>query len=164
MFSEYLLQFPWKETTERIYSKTDDDVRRALSKRRLQWDDFLALISPAAGCYLETMARMSRKLTEERFGRIVNLFLPLYLTNSCANSCVYCGFHRQNKMKRIILTQEEMVREYEAPKVLTPTARRAVTTAEEQSRSPPAIVTVVPSDRQIVSVVPSPMRLACEYP
>ena len=33
MFSEYLLQFPWKDTTERIYSKTDEDVRRALLKR-----------------------------------------------------------------------------------------------------------------------------------
>ena len=57
MFSEYLLQFPWKDTTERIYSKTDEDVRRALLKRHLQWEDFLALISPAADPYLETMAK-----------------------------------------------------------------------------------------------------------
>lgn len=135
MFSEYLLQFPWKDTTERIYSKTDEDVRRALLKRHLQWDDFLALISPAADPYLETMARKSRKITEERFGRIINLFLPLYLTNSCMNSCVYCGFHRQNKMKRTILTEEEIVREYKAIKELGPFDNILLLTGENPAKA-----------------------------
>ena len=135
MFSEYLLQFPWKDTTERIYSKTDEDVRRALLKRHLQWEDFLALISPAADPYLETMARKSRKITEERFGRIINLFLPLYLTNSCMNSCVYCGFHRQNKMKRTILTEEEIVREYKAIKELGPFDNILLLTGENPAKA-----------------------------
>ena len=135
MFSEYLLQFPWKDTTERIYSKTDEDVRCALLKRHLQWEDFLALISPAADPYLETMARKSRKITEERFGRIINLFLPLYLTNSCMNSCVYCGFHRQNKMKRTILTEEEIVREYKAIKELGPFDNILLLTGENPAKA-----------------------------
>ena len=28
------------------------------------------------------------------------MFIPLYITNSCTNSCVYCGFHISNPMKR----------------------------------------------------------------
>ena len=108
MFSEYLQTLDWAEVTRQIYAKTDADVRRALSKPRCDVEDFMALISPAAAPYLETMARLSRRYTEERFGRVVSMFIPLYLTNSCTNSCVYCGFHVANKMKRTILTEEEI--------------------------------------------------------
>ena len=120
MFSDELLNYNWDETTEAIAAKTTADVERALAKTRLDVDDFMALISPAAAPYLEQMAARSRRFTQERFGRTVSLFIPLYLTNSCTNSCVYCGFHVANKMARTILTPEEMVREYEAIKALGP--------------------------------------------
>ena len=118
MFSEELEKISWDETTERILSKTDADVRRALAKEHCDIDDFMALISPAAEPYLETMARLSRKYTEERFGRTISMFIPLYITNSCTNSCVYCGFHISNPMKRTILTEEEIENEYKAIKKL----------------------------------------------
>ena len=94
MFSEELKHYDWDETTDRIASKTDADVRRALGKSSCDIDDFMALLSPAAEPYLETMAVLSRKYTRERFGRTMSMFIPLYITNSCSNSCVYCGFHR----------------------------------------------------------------------
>lgn len=120
MFSDYLKDISWEQTTEAIYSKTDADVRRALAAEHCTVDDFMALISPAAAPYLETMARLSRRYTEERFGRTISLFIPLYLTNSCTNSCVYCGFHISNPMKRTILTPEEIENEYRAIKRLGP--------------------------------------------
>ena len=107
MFSEELKKYDWDETTQRIASKTDNDVRRALAKSHCDVEDFMALLSPAAEPYLETMARLSRRYTEERFGRTMSMFIPLYITNSCANSCVYCGFHRENPMARTILTPEQ---------------------------------------------------------
>ena len=61
MFSDELEKISWEETTKIIYSKTDADVRRALSKEHCDVNDFMALISPAAAPYLETMARLSRK-------------------------------------------------------------------------------------------------------
>ena len=85
---------------------------RALSKERCTVDDFMALISPAAAPHLETMARLSRRYTEERFGKTISMFIPLYITNSCTNSCVYCGFHISNPMPRTILTEEEIENEY----------------------------------------------------
>ena len=94
MFSEELKQYDWDETTQQIASKTDRDVRRALSKSHCDIDDFMALLSPAAESYLETMARLSRKYTEERFGKTMSMFIPLYITNSCSNSCIYCGLNR----------------------------------------------------------------------
>ena len=154
MFSEVLDQISWDDTTARIASKTDADVRRALSKDRCDVEDFMALISPAAEPYLEQMARLSKKYTEERFGRTISMFVPLYLTNSCTNSCVYCGFHISNyltnsctnscvycgfhisnPMKRTILTEEEIVNEYKAIKRLAPFENLLIVTGENPAKA-----------------------------
>ena len=136
MFSEELEKYDWDEVTAYINAKTEVDVRRALTPgRRCTVDDFMALISPAAEPYLETMARLSRRYTEERFGRTVSMFIPLYITNSCTNSCVYCGFHVANKMKRTILTEEEIVNEYKAIKKLAPFENLLLVTGENPAKA-----------------------------
>ena len=135
MFYDVIKNIGWDETTEKIMRKTDADVRRALAKRHLSVDDFMALVSPAADKYLEQMARLSRMYTRERFGKTINMFIPIYITNSCANSCVYCGFHVQNKMPRTILTEEEIVREYQAIKKLGPFDNLLVLTGENPAKA-----------------------------
>ena len=130
MFSEVLEKIDWDATTEAIYAKNDADVRRALAKSHLDVEDFMALISPAAEPYLETMAQLSYRYTRERFGNTMQIFIPLYITNSCTNSCVYCGFHVSNPMKRTILTEEEMVNEYKAIKKLGPFENLLIVTGE----------------------------------
>lgn len=135
MFSEILDRISWEETTERIMAKTDADVRRALGKRNLDIDDFMSLISPAAEPYIEIMAQLSQKYTLERFGKTISLFIPLYLTNSCANGCIYCGFNSANKIKRTILTEDEMVREYEAIKKLAPFENLLLVTGENPAKA-----------------------------
>lgn len=130
MFSDELLKISWEETTDKIYGSTEADVFRALGKKRCDVDDFMALISPAAAPYLETMARLSQKYTLERFGKTIQMFIPLYTTNSCTNSCVYCGFHVQNPMKRTILTMEEVENEYKAIKRLGPFENILLVTGE----------------------------------
>lgn len=135
MFSNELEEISWDKTLDDIYSKTDSDVRRALSKTNLNVDDFKALISPAAEPYLENMAILSRRYTMERFGNTMSMFVPLYLTNSCTNSCVYCGFHVSNKMKRTILTDEEIVNEYKAIKQLAPFENLLLVTGENPAKA-----------------------------
>ena len=135
MFYEEIQKYDWDETSQQILAKTDADVRRALAKSRLNIDDFMALISPAADPYLELMAQRSQRITRERFGNTINMFIPIYITNSCANSCIYCGFHVQNKMKRTILTEEEIVREYEAIKKLGPFDNLLVLTGENPAKA-----------------------------
>ncbi|MDD7061755.1 MAG: 2-iminoacetate synthase ThiH [bacterium] len=130
MFSEVLEKIDWDATTEAIYAKSDADVRCALAKSHLDVEDFMALISPAAEPYLETMAQLSYRYTRERFGNTMQIFIPLYITNSCTNSCVYCGFHVSNPMKRVILTEEEMVNEYKAIKQLGPFENLLIVTGE----------------------------------
>jgi len=130
LFSDELQKISWDETTQKIASKTDADVRRALAKQHCDVEDFMALISPAAEPYLEVMARLSRKYTQERFGRTMSMFIPLYITNSCTNSCVYCGFHRENPMARTILTIDQCEDEYRAIKQIAPFENLLIVTGE----------------------------------
>ena len=135
MFSEELEKISWEETTERISLMNDTDVRRALTKSHCDVNDFMALLSPAAEPYLETMARLSRKYTEERFGRTMSMFIPLYITNACSNSCVYCGFHRENPMARTILTPQQIEDEYKAIKKLAPFENILLVTGEHPAKA-----------------------------
>jgi 2-iminoacetate synthase len=130
MFIDEIRKIGWDATTERIMSKTDADVVRALNKSHCDVDDLMAMISPAGAKYLEPMAALSRKYTRERFGNTVNMFIPVYITNACTNSCVYCGFHVENKMKRIVLTEDEIKREYQAIKALGPFDNLLILTGE----------------------------------
>ena len=74
-------------------------------------EDFKALISPAALPYLEQMAQLSHQLTQRRFGKTIQLFAPMYLSNECNNICTYCGFSLDNKIKRKTLTAAEILQE-----------------------------------------------------
>jgi 2-iminoacetate synthase len=111
MFKDIIDTINWEETQAKIYAMTSTDVERALTKERLSVDDFMALLSPAAHPYLETMARLSRQYTMERFGKTIHFFIPLYMTNSCTNHCVYCGFNAGNDIQRIVLNEQQILEE-----------------------------------------------------
>jgi len=89
-------------------------VREALAKGRFSLSDVAHLISPAAGEFLETIGRRSQALTQQRFGKVIRLFAPLYLSNECINNCKYCGFSRDNAILRVTLSVEEVKREASA--------------------------------------------------
>src|SRR4051812_24487993 len=86
-------------------------VSDSLGKERLALGDFARLISPAGGELLETLGQRSQALTQQRFGRVIRLFAPLYLSNECINNCKYCGFSRDNAILRVTLSVDEVVRE-----------------------------------------------------
>ncbi len=110
-FTQHFNQFDHSDVKLSLYSKTAQDVERALSKSKLDLEDFKALISPAAEAYIEPMAQRSYALTRKRFGHAVSLYIPLYLSNLCANACTYCGFSMENKLKRRTLNADEIDQE-----------------------------------------------------
>ena len=131
MFSDFLAEnYDWEQTTADIMAMTAADVERALSRENLTDRDFMALISPAAAPYIEQMARRSRAITERRFGKTISIFIPLYITNSCTNSCVYCGFNRHNKIPRVVLTPEQIEMECKAIKKMGPFENLLIVTGE----------------------------------
>ncbi|MDW6091371.1 2-iminoacetate synthase ThiH [Vibrio rhizosphaerae] len=115
-FLDVFHQFDWDDVRLSLYSKTSADVVRALRKTKRSLEDFKALISPAAEPFLEQMARQSMALTRKRFGNTVGFYIPLYLSNLCSNSCTYCGFSMENRLKRKILNHQDIETEIAAIK------------------------------------------------
>lgn len=60
------------------------------------------------------MMMESNILTQQRFGKTVQMYAPMYLSNECQNICTYCGFSLGNKIKRKTLTDNEIIIEAEA--------------------------------------------------
>ena len=112
-FSKLIDNYNWDKIKSEIYSRTSVDVELALSEDKRTLSDFISLISPAAMQYIEQMAIMSNKLTQERFGKTIQLFIPLYLSNECQNQCLYCGFSNTNNFPRKTLTENEILKEVE---------------------------------------------------
>ena len=110
-FNEVFESYNWDDTKASIYDKTAADVERALSNQQRTLEDFKALISPAALPYLEDMAQISQRLTLDRFGRVIQMYIPLYLSNECNNICTYCGFSYDNKVRRRTLNPMEIMQE-----------------------------------------------------
>ncbi len=84
------LQIPDFATLHRrIHAATAADVAAALAAEQPDAHDLAALLSPAATPMLAQMAERSRELTARRFGRITQIYAPLYLSNLCINRCAY---------------------------------------------------------------------------
>lgn len=54
------------------------------------------LLYKAGPSHEERLFRAAQTITEDRFGRELMLFAPLYLSNHCVNNCRYCAFRRDN--------------------------------------------------------------------
>jgi 2-iminoacetate synthase len=72
---------------------------------------FATLLEPLDGAGLEALAREAALQTRRNFGRAVRMFAPLYLSNECINSCVYCGFSRENAIARVTLEAAQVATE-----------------------------------------------------
>ncbi|HEX7506589.1 MAG TPA: 2-iminoacetate synthase ThiH [Polyangia bacterium] len=103
----------FRAVVDSIAKKNAADVGRALGRGRgsLSLDDLAALLSPAAAPFLEEMAQTSHRHTVARFGRTMQLYAPLYLSNVCSNICSYCGFSAENRVERLILDDEAVLAE-----------------------------------------------------
>jgi len=107
VFTEYK-DFPFADF---FASVRDEDVVKAIEKDKLSTLDYLTLLSPQAGNHLEPMAEKARQLTIQYFGKTIQLFAPLYISNVCSNQCIYCGFNRTNSISRQTLSIAEIEKE-----------------------------------------------------
>ena len=97
-FISILERYSWEQISLKFKEIRFEDVEQVLAKsERLDIDDFLVLISPAASGFLEPMAQRSLELTRQRFGHSIQLYAPIYVSNECSNMCTYCGFSMEQK-------------------------------------------------------------------
>ncbi len=110
-FVETFNVLPLESLVRASLGAKEADVARVLDGTPRSLADFATLISPAAGKQLEPLCLGSQRLTRQRFGKVIRLFAPLYLSNECVNNCSYCGFSRDNPILRVTLDVDEVVRE-----------------------------------------------------
>lgn len=89
-------------------------VERALAAPAPGLEELAALLSPAAAGYLEQMAQKARLLTRKHFGRTIELYIPLYISNLCCSGCDYCGFAADRPVERRKLSPAEIEQEIAA--------------------------------------------------
>lgn len=101
----------YQELARLIATRTADDVQRALHATVLSARDLAALVSPAADGHISAMAVKSQAITKQRFGRVMQIYAPLYVSNYCTNRCLYCGFSAEHPIRRRRLTLDEVEKE-----------------------------------------------------
>ncbi|MDR2400550.1 MAG: 2-iminoacetate synthase ThiH [Deferribacteraceae bacterium] len=114
MFSDEIYsRINFSETVNTVALTTVADAEKVLSNGHFDISTLPILLSAAAADYLEDMAQIAVQRTRERFGNTVLLYAPLYLSNECSNSCLYCGFSLINKdIHRRTLALSEVEREF----------------------------------------------------
>lgn len=112
-FRDLLTEWPPAKVHSLIQACSERDVTTALETTgHYDPHHLAALLSPAAEAFLEPLAQSSAHWTRQRFGRAVQFFAPLYVSNFCCNGCRYCGFNSTTSdTVRRALTLDEAVSE-----------------------------------------------------
>ena len=98
-----------------ISGATPEMVAASLGKARHDWFDLLNLISPAAYPLMGAMRDAAQIARRRYYGKTVSVYAPLYIGNTCINSCRYCDFRVQHTgTVRRNLTLDEIRAEAEA--------------------------------------------------
>lgn len=89
-------------------ASSEMQIKRALLADEVNEKQLAALLSPHAETHIEEMAQAAHVKTLKHFGRTMQLYTPLYLSDHCDNECVYCGFNTRNRLARRTLMPGEV--------------------------------------------------------
>lgn len=132
-YCRYRNNLDWSNDASAV---ADYDVERAVAKEDISLRDFSTLLSPVAVPYLERMARKAQEITLRHFGRAIQLYAPIYVSDYCDNQCLYCSFSARNRGVRRKLSLEEVERE--AALIAESGLRQILLlTGESKKKSPP---------------------------
>ena len=92
-----------------------DILDRSRALQRLEPDETAALLNVKDQDLWQEIFSAAREVRNHVYGPRIVTFAPLYCSNLCVNSCLYCAFRRENSVeKRRTLTIEEVRKETEA--------------------------------------------------
>lgn len=92
-----------------------DILQKSLGINLLSPEETAILLNVEDAELLEEMRRTAFEVKRKVYDNRIVFFAPLYCSNLCVNSCVYCGFRSENcQEKRHVLTMDEVRRETEA--------------------------------------------------
>ena len=124
-FEDYYKRYNFSEIIDTIKNKTSttknskkakllnvpDIIEYQNNGNSLSLDHLFSLLSPEADRFLDIIIKQARSITLQRFGRVIQLYAPLYLSNHCHSTCTYCGFSRPNLIRRLTLKISEAINE-----------------------------------------------------
>ena len=89
--------------------KLDVILGKAKSLQRLTLEESAALLSTDDPGYIQKIFDAASFVKDAIYGRRVVLFAPLYISNFCVNTCLYCAFKSDNSLiRRKTLTVTEI--------------------------------------------------------
>ena len=98
-----------QESTSRDAAYVRTVIAKALKLKGLDEEEVAALAQVSEPDLLGELFAAARKVKEQIYGSRLVMFAPLYISNLCANECLYCAFRARNKeIKRRALTQDEI--------------------------------------------------------
>ncbi len=94
-------------------------IREILSKARelkgLTPEEVAVLVNCKEPELVNELCETASYIKQEIYGKRIVLFAPLYVSNTCVNNCIYCGYRRSNPaIKRHTLTMDELRDEVKA--------------------------------------------------
>ncbi|MDY3972702.1 MAG: [FeFe] hydrogenase H-cluster radical SAM maturase HydG [Clostridia bacterium] len=101
------LEYAEKHKTDRELIKSI--IERARDCKGITHREAAVLLACQYDDLNEEMYSLAREIKQKIYGNRIVMFAPLYLSNYCINSCVYCPYHVKNKhICRKKLTQEQV--------------------------------------------------------
>ncbi len=111
-----------------------DILKKSLEIQLLSTEETAVLLNVTDPTLLEEMRETALEVKKRVYDNRIVFFAPIYCSNLCVNSCVYCGFRCENRAeKRHILSAEEIRREAEA--VIDEGHKRVIAVYGEHPRS-----------------------------
>jgi 2-iminoacetate synthase len=111
MFSDQIDQLDSNNIQNLICNEDSSIVTPILEKDTISYEDCLLLLSPGAKKVLPEMVQKAKSITQRQFGKVMQIYIPIYLSNECINGCSYCGFNIKSDIKRETLTMESFEKE-----------------------------------------------------
>ena len=99
---------------EADFNQIKEVLTKAGEMKGLNLDDVAVLTGISDPEMIAELFDTANRVKETIYGKRLVLFAPLYISNLCANECLYCAFRATNKgIVRNALTQEHIARETE---------------------------------------------------
>lgn len=90
-------------------SQVDEIVSKSLELNGLSFEDVVILCQIESEELIAPVFAAAKKIKQAIYGNRIVLFAPLYISNLCANECLYCAFRASNKeIKRRALDMDEI--------------------------------------------------------
>jgi 2-iminoacetate synthase len=96
------------------FGRIQEILTKAKEMKGLNLEDVATLTSISDPEMLSALFNTANEVKETIYGKRLVIFAPLYISNLCANECLYCAFRATNKdIVRNALSQEHIARETE---------------------------------------------------